>query len=199
MVVAKAGAAEKGLPLYAYLSELAGSKKPYVLPVPSMNVINGGAHAGNALAFQEFMILPTGAKNFEEAMKIGTEVYHNLKKVINAKYGIDATNVGDEGGFAPNVKSADEALDLLMEAISKAGHEGLVKIGIDPASSEFFKDGKYDLDFKSRTRTRASTSRASSSPSCTRATSRSIRLSLLRIRLIRMTGLPGRTCVLSRA
>ena len=199
MVVAKAGAAEKGLPLYAYLSELAGSKKPYVLPAPAMNVINGGSHAGNSLAFQEFMIVPTGAKNFEEAMKIGTEVYHNLKKVINAKYGIDATNVGDEGGFAPNVKSADEALDLLMEAISKAGHEGLVKIGIDPASSEFFKDGKYDLDFKSRTRTRASTSRASSSPSCTRATSRSIRLSLLRIRLIRMTGLPGRTCVLSRA
>ena len=148
MVVAKAGAAEKGLPLYAYLHELAGSKKPYVLPAPAMNVINGGSHAGNSLAFQEFMIVPTGAKNFEEAMKIGTEVYHNLKKVINAKYGIDATNVGDEGGFAPNVKSADEALDLLMEAISKAGYEGRVHISLDVASSEFYKDGKYDLDFK---------------------------------------------------
>lgn len=113
-----------------------------------MNVINGGSHAGNTLAFQEFMIVPTGAKTFTEAMQIGTEVYHNLKKVIKSKYGIDATNVGDEGGFAPNVKSADEALDLLIEAINKAGYEGRVKISLDVASSEFYKDGKYDLDFK---------------------------------------------------
>lgn len=148
MAVAKAGAAEKGVPLYVHLSELAGNKPPYVLPVPCMNVINGGSHAGNALAFQEFMILPTGAKDFEEAMQIGTETYHALKKVINKKYGIDATNVGDEGGFAPNVQGAEESLELLMEAIKSAGYEGQIKIALDVASSEFYKEGKYDLDFK---------------------------------------------------
>jgi enolase len=94
------------------------------------------------------MLLPTGATSFTEAMKIGTETYHTLKKVISAKYGIDAVNVGDEGGFAPNVSGADESLDLITEAIKKAGYEGKIKIGLDVASSEFFKDGKYDLDFK---------------------------------------------------
>jgi len=94
------------------------------------------------------MIVPTGAKSFTESVKIGTEVYHNLKKVINTKYGIDATNVGDEGGFAPNVQSADEALEILTEAIAKAGYEGQVHISLDVASSEFYKEGKYDLDFK---------------------------------------------------
>ncbi|WFD05009.1 phosphopyruvate hydratase [Malassezia vespertilionis] len=148
IAAAKAGAAELGVPLYAHLASLSGAKKPYVLPAPAMNVINGGSHAGNALAFQEFMIVPTGAKSFTEAMQMGTEVYHNLKTVIKAKYGIDATNVGDEGGFAPNVHSADEALDVLMEAIKKAGYEGKVNISLDVASSEFYKDGKYDLDFK---------------------------------------------------
>ena len=148
IAVAKAGAAEKGLELYQHLSALANTKEPYILPAPAMNVINGGSHAGNSLAFQEFMIVPTGAKTFTESMQIGTEVYHNLKKVIKAKYGIDATNVGDEGGFAPTVRSADEALDLLMEAIQKAGYEGRVNISLDVASSEFYKDGKYDLDFK---------------------------------------------------
>ncbi|KAL4403132.1 phosphopyruvate hydratase [Malassezia pachydermatis] len=148
IAVAKAGAGEKDLPLYKYLSDLSGTSAPYVLPAPAMNVINGGAHAGNPLAFQEFMIVPTGAKTFTESMQIGTEVYHTLKKVIKAKYGIDATNVGDEGGFAPNVHSADEALDLLMEAIKTAGYEGRVNISLDVASSEFYKDGKYDLDFK---------------------------------------------------
>ncbi|WFD32378.1 phosphopyruvate hydratase [Malassezia sp. CBS 17886] len=148
IAAAKAGAGEKGVPLYAYLAELANTKQPYVLPTPAMNVINGGSHAGNKLAFQEFMIVPTGAKTFTESIRIGTEVYHTLKKVIKDKYGIDATNVGDEGGFAPNVSSADEALDLLMVAIAKAGYEGRVKISLDVASSEFYKDGKYDLDFK---------------------------------------------------
>ncbi|WFD18837.1 phosphopyruvate hydratase [Malassezia caprae] len=148
IAVAKAAAGEKGVPLYKYLSELANTGKPYILPAPAMNVINGGSHAGNPLAFQEFMIVPTGAKSFTESMQIGTEVYHTLKKVIKAKYGIDATNVGDEGGFAPNVHSADDALDLLMEAIKKAGYEGRVNISLDVASSEFYKDGKYDLDFK---------------------------------------------------
>jgi enolase len=96
-----------------------------------MNVINGGSHAGNALAFQEFMILPTGATSFQHAMKMGTETYHALKSVIKTKYGIDATNVGDEGGFAPNVQGAEESLEILTEAIKKAGYEGQVKIALD--------------------------------------------------------------------
>lgn len=148
MAVAKAGAGEKDVPLYKYLSELANTSAPYILPAPAMNVINGGAHAGNALAFQEFMIVPTGAGSFTEAMQMGSDVYQTLKKVIKSKYGIDATNVGDEGGFAPNVHSADEALDLLMESIKTAGYEGRMNISLDVASSEFYKDGKYDLDFK---------------------------------------------------
>merc|ERR1712093_644040 len=123
-------------------------RPPFVLPVPAMNVINGGSHAGNALAFQEFMLLPTGAADFDEAMQMGTETYHTLKNVIKKKYGIDATNVGDEGGFAPNVQGAEESLEILTEAIAKAGYTGKVQIGLDVASSEFYKDGKYDLDFK---------------------------------------------------
>ncbi|KAM5539924.1 hypothetical protein V8D89_006427 [Ganoderma adspersum] len=148
IAVAEAGAAEKGVPLYQHLADLAGVKPPFVLPTPAFNVINGGSHAGNKLAFQEFMLLPTGATTFTEALKIGTETYHTLKKVISAKYGIDAVNVGDEGGFAPNVSGAEESLELLSEAIKKAGYEGKIKIALDVASSEFYKEGKYDLDFK---------------------------------------------------
>jgi enolase len=107
MAVCKAGAASKGMPLYKHIAELAGNPtdKMY-MPVPAFNVINGGSHAGNKLAMQEFMILPVGASSFTEAMKMGSEVYHNLKKVISKKYGQDACNVGDEGGFAPNVSAA---------------------------------------------------------------------------------------------
>ncbi|TIA68992.1 hypothetical protein E3P91_03831 [Wallemia ichthyophaga] len=148
MAAASAAALEKGVPLYKHLATLTGVKAPFVLPTPAFNVINGGSHAGNALAFQEFMILPTGASSFTEAMRIGSEAYQSLKKVIKAKYGIDATNVGDEGGFAPNVNGADEALDLLVTAIDKAGYTGKVSIALDVASSEFYKEGKYDLDFK---------------------------------------------------
>jgi enolase len=148
IAVAEAGAAEKGVPLYQHFADLAGHKGNFVLPTPCFNVINGGSHAGNKLAFQEFMLLPTGATSFTEAMKIGTETYHTLKKVISAKYGIDAINVGDEGGFAPNVSGAEESLELLSEAIKKAGYEGKIKIALDVASSEFYKEGKYDLDFK---------------------------------------------------
>ncbi|OUM62947.1 hypothetical protein PIROE2DRAFT_20728 [Piromyces sp. E2] len=148
LAVARAGAADKQVPLYQHLGELAGNKGPWILPVPSMNVLNGGSHAGNKLAMQEFMILPTGAKSFTEALKMGSEVYHSLKSVIKAKYGQDACNVGDEGGFAPNIQDNKEGLELLKEAIEKAGYTGKVKIGMDVASSEFYKDGKYDLDFK---------------------------------------------------
>jgi len=116
--------------------------------VPCLNVINGGSHAGNKLAMQEFMVLPTGATCFSEAMRMGSELYHHLKKLINKKYGLDATAVGDEGGFAPNFQDNREALELLVEAIKVSGYEGKIFIGMDIAASEFCKDGKYDLDFK---------------------------------------------------
>jgi len=109
---------------------------------------NGGSHAGNKLAMQEFMVLPTGATCFSEAMRMGSELYHHLKALIKKKYGLDATAVGDEGGFAPNFQNNGEALELLVEAIQKSGYEGKIKIGMDIAASEFFKNGKYDLDFK---------------------------------------------------
>ena len=147
LAVAKAGAAQKGVPLSRHLADLAGHEK-VVLPVPAFNVINGGSHAGNKLAMQEFMILPTGASSFKEAMRIGSEVYHTLKAVIKKKYGVDATNVGDEGGFAPNIQDNREGLELLKTAIAQAGYTDKVVIGMDVAASEFFKDGKYDLDFK---------------------------------------------------
>jgi len=147
LAVCKAGAAQKGVPLYKHIADLAGTGK-ICLPVPWMNVINGGSHAGNRLAMQEFMIGPVGAKTFKEAMQMGCEVYHNLKAVIKKKYGQDACNVGDEGGFAPNIQANDEGLKLLIEAIEKAGYTGKIKIGMDVAASEFCKDGKYDLDFK---------------------------------------------------
>mmetsp|Transcript_70222 Transcript_70222/g.146973 ORF Transcript_70222/g.146973 Transcript_70222/m.146973 type:complete len:862 (-) Transcript_70222:291-2876(-) len=149
MAVCRAGAAASGMPLYQYIAKLGGKPTDkMVMPVPAMNVINGGSHAGNRLACQEFMILPVGASTFKEAMIMGAEVYHNLKTVIKKKYGQDACNVGDEGGFAPSVQDNSEALDVLMEAIKQSGHEGKVKIGTDVAASEFYKDGKYDLDFK---------------------------------------------------
>lgn len=147
MAICKAGADAKGIPLYKHIAEIAGVTE-FVLPVPSFNVINGGKHAGNKLAMQEFMILPVGASNFREAMQMGSETYHALKKVIKEKYGQDAVNVGDEGGFAPNIQDNKEGLELLKIAIEKAGYTSKVKIGMDVAASEFFKDGKYDLDFK---------------------------------------------------
>lgn len=149
LAVCKAGASKKGKPLYQYIAELAG-KSTVILPVPAFNVINGGSHAGNALAMQEFMILPTGASSFTEAMRMGSETYHHLKAVIKKKYGQDACNVGDEGGFAPNILDNFEALNLLMEAIDKAGYTGKIQIGMDVAASEFCKDGKYDLNFKDK-------------------------------------------------
>uniref|UniRef100_A0A0E0QWR3 phosphopyruvate hydratase n=2 Tax=Oryza TaxID=4527 RepID=A0A0E0QWR3_ORYRU len=150
LAICKAGAIIKKIPLYQHIANLAGNKQ-LVLPVPAFNVINGGSHAGNKLAMQaEFMILPTGAASFKEAMKMGVEVYHNLKSVIKKKYGQDATNVGDEGGFAPNIQENKEGLELLKTAIEKAGYTGKVVIGMDVAASEFYndKDKTYDLNFK---------------------------------------------------
>jgi enolase len=150
LAVAKAGAAEKGVPLYAHVSDLAGTKKPYVLPVPFMNVLNGGSHAGGRLAMQEFMIVPSEAPTFSEAMRQGAEVYHALKGLAKKKYGQSAGNVGDEGGVAPDIQTAEEALDLITDAIEQAGYTGKIKIAMDVASSEFYKVDakKYDLDFK---------------------------------------------------
>ncbi|XP_022931709.1 enolase 1, chloroplastic [Cucurbita moschata] len=146
--VCRAGAGAKGLPLYRHIQELSDTKE-LVMPVPAFNVINGGSHAGNNLAMQEFMILPVGAASFAEALRMGSEVYHTLKGIIKAKYGQDACNVGDEGGFAPNVQDNREGLVLLTDAIEKAGYTGKIKIGMDVAASEFFtKDGRYDLNFK---------------------------------------------------
>jgi len=150
LAVSKAGAAAKGIPLYAHYAQLAGNgEEKYTMPVPCFNVINGGSHAGNKLAFQEYFVIPTGAKSFSEAMTIGCEVYHNLGKIIKAKFGGDATLIGDEGGFAPPCDNR-EGCELIMEAIKKAGYEGKCTIGLDVAASEFKVKGedKYDLDFK---------------------------------------------------
>ncbi len=135
------------MPLYRHIADLAGVKD-VIMPVPALNVINGGSHAGNKLAMQEFMVLPTGATCFSEAMRMGSELYHHLKSIIKKKYGLDATAVGDEGGFAPNFQNNGEALELLVEAIKKSGYEGKIQIGMDIAAAEFYKNGKYDLDFK---------------------------------------------------
>eukprot|EP00449_Zooxanthella_nutricula_P047461 CAMPEP_0198606050 /NCGR_PEP_ID=MMETSP1462-20131121/154697_1 /TAXON_ID=1333877 /ORGANISM="Brandtodinium nutriculum, Strain RCC3387" /LENGTH=1206 /DNA_ID=CAMNT_0044337853 /DNA_START=1 /DNA_END=3619 /DNA_ORIENTATION=+ len=151
MAVCRAGAASMQMPLYEYIANIAGRPTDkYMMPVPSFNVINGGSHAGNRLACQEFMILPVGASTFKEALIMGCEVYHTLKGVIKKKYGQDACNVGDEGGFAPSVQDNNEALDVLMEAIEKSGHKDKVVIGTDVAASEFYngETKKYDLDFK---------------------------------------------------
>ncbi|KAI1614259.1 enolase [Exophiala viscosa] len=150
LAVAKAGAAQKGVPLYAHVSDLAGTKKPYVLPVPFMNVLNGGSHAGGRLAFQEFMIVPDQAPTFSEGLRWGAETYQKLKALAKKRYGQSAGNVGDEGGVAPDIQTAEEALDLITDAIKEAGYEGKMNIAMDVASSEFYKEEekKYDLDFK---------------------------------------------------
>ena len=142
MAVARAAAEESGLPLYRYF----GGSGSMQMPVPMMNVINGGAHANNNLDLQEFMILPLGAPSFREALRWGAEVFHALKKIIDAK-GMP-TSVGDEGGFAPNVASHEAAIQLILEAVDKAGYTAgeQIAIGLDCAASEFYKDGQYHLD-----------------------------------------------------
>jgi enolase len=144
LATARAAAAGANLPLYRYLNGLAGAV-PMLMPVPMMNIINGGAHADNNIDFQEFMILPVGAPSFSEALRAGTEVFHALKKVLQ---GMKLnTAVGDEGGFAPDLKSNEEALQVILQGIEKAGYRpgADVALGIDAASSEFSKNGKYEL------------------------------------------------------
>ena len=142
LAVARAAAEDAGLPLYRYL----GGAGPMALPIPMMNVINGGEHANNSLNIQEFMIMPVGADSFREALRCGAEIFHNLKKLCDSK-GFPTT-VGDEGGFAPNLNSHEEALQLMVEATEKAGYKAGedVLFALDCASSEFYKDGKYHLE-----------------------------------------------------
>lgn len=148
LAVAKAAAQAAGLPLYRYV----GGANAHVLPVPMMNIINGGAHADNPIDFQEFMILPVGASSVREAVRYGSEVFHTLKKRLN--YAGHNTNVGDEGGFAPNLKNAQAALDFIMESIEKAGFKPGedIALGLDCAATEFFKDGNYVYEGERKTR-----------------------------------------------
>jgi enolase len=147
LAVARAAAVASGLPLYRYV----GGTSARMLPVPLMNIVNGGVHADNPIDFQEFMIMPVGALSFREGLRMGAEIFHTLKRALH-----DAghnTNVGDEGGFAPNLKSADEALSFVMRAIEKAGYRPGedVTLALDPASTEFFKKGKYVLEGEGKT------------------------------------------------
>jgi enolase len=150
MAVCRAAASEKNIPLYKYIKELSKDFTKDNLPHPSFNIINGGAHAGNALDIQEFMIIPQENLFFEN-LRIASEVYHNLKKILLEKHGKDSINVGDEGGFAPALNSAKESLDLIMLAIEKAGYTGKVKLALDCAASEFYKEGKYMYEGKEMT------------------------------------------------
>ena len=148
MSVARSAAASRAEPLFQYLAK----KKEYKLPIPMMNVINGGKHAGNNLAIQEFHIEPVGGKSFTESLRYGTEVYHSLKSILKEKYGASAINVGDEGGYAPPLDKTTDALDAILTAIKVAGYEeSQIKLGLDAASSSFYdsKTGTYQIDGKS--------------------------------------------------
>ncbi len=142
---AKAAAMEKKVPLYQHISELNGTAGQYSMPVPMMNIINGGEHADNNVDIQEFMVQPVGAPSFREALRMGAEIFHSLKKVLSAK-GLN-TAVGDEGGFAPNLASNEEALKVITQAVENAGYQmdKDVTLALDCASSEFYADGKYDM------------------------------------------------------
>jgi len=144
MAVCRAGAAANEKPLYEYIAELSGNKK-FVLPAPQLNVMNGGKHAGLEEDIQEQMIVPVSFNSFAESIQAGVETYHALKGILKKKFGAQATLLGDEGGFVPAVKSTEERLDLIEQAIKDAGYEGKIRIALDSASSEFFENGKYRL------------------------------------------------------
>ncbi|GGC85513.1 phosphopyruvate hydratase [Halopseudomonas salina] len=145
LAAAKAAAQAKGIPLYAHIADLNGTPGEYSMPVPMMNIINGGEHADNNVDIQEFMVQPVGAKSFADALRMGAEIFHHLKAVLKAR-GL-STSVGDEGGFAPNLASNEDALAAISEAVANAGYTlgDDVTLALDCASSEFYKDGKYDL------------------------------------------------------
>lgn len=142
--VAKAAASSLGIPLYRYLGGVSTSK----LPVPSFNVLNGGKHAGNQLSIQEFMIEPVGAKSFSDGLRMAAETYHSLGKILQGKYGVGATNVGFEGGYAPPLMKTRDALDAILSAIDAKGYSKEIKIGLDSAASSFYADGAYSIDGK---------------------------------------------------
>jgi enolase len=149
IAVVKAGAAAKKLPLYVYIGELFGVI-PHRLPVPMCNVINGGKHAGQENSIQEHMLMPTGAKSFSEGIRMVSESYHHLAKLLKGKFGAGGVLIGDEGGFAPpQLVDVNERFDLMLKAVENAGFEGLMHIALDPASSEFFNKGKYKIGKKS--------------------------------------------------
>jgi enolase len=150
LAVAKAAAAANDLPLYRYV----GGTSARLLPVPMMNIINGGAHADNPIDFQEFMIMPVGAPSFSDALRTGAEIFHTLRSAL--KQAGHNTNVGDEGGFAPNLPTAEAALDFVMQAIEKAGYKpgGDVMLALDCASTEFFKNGSYVYEGEGKTRSK---------------------------------------------
>lgn len=153
LAVARGGAEQSGVPLYHYIAQLAGKPTDkFVMPVPSLNIINGGAHAGNSLEMQEFMILPTGATSFKESIRTGVEVYHALAALLKKKFGQSAANVGDEGGFgAPQIRDENHTLEIIMEALKDSGHEGKVDIGLDVAASEFYDPVAKTYNFSQKT------------------------------------------------
>jgi enolase len=140
LAVAKAAAADAGMSVYRWI----GGADAHVLPVPMLNVINGGVHADNSIDFQEFMVVPAGAESFAEGLRIGAEVFHSLKALLHER-GL-STAVGDEGGFAPDLATADEAIAVILEAAERAGHRERVGIALDPAAAEFYKDGSYHVE-----------------------------------------------------
>nr|ADI48570.1 putative enolase [uncultured bacterium fss6] len=145
LAAAKAAASSKGMPLYAHIAEINGTAGEFSMPLPMMNILNGGEHADNNVDIQEFMIQPVGAQSFKEGLRMGAEIFHALKKVLQAR-GL-STAVGDEGGFAPNLASNEEALTVIVEAVEKAGYRmgDDVTLALDCAASEFYRDGKYNL------------------------------------------------------
>ncbi|MGB7545976.1 MAG: phosphopyruvate hydratase, partial [Methanothrix sp.] len=142
IAVAKAAAASAEMPLYKYL----GGVNTCRLPIPSFNVLNGGQHAGNDLSIQEFMILPTGARSFSEGLRMAVETYHALGKILRGKYGVGATNVGYEGGYAPPLVKTRDALDAIMSALDVSGYGEEIRIGLDSAASSFYMEGGYSVD-----------------------------------------------------
>ncbi|MCX6801171.1 MAG: phosphopyruvate hydratase [Candidatus Diapherotrites archaeon] len=147
LAAAKAGAAAENMELYDYISELS-SRNP-LMPVPALNIINGGKHAGNSLDFQEYQVLPVGFKSFKEAFSAGVEVFHQLKKNLEKNYGRSAINVGDEGGFAPQLRKVEEPIDEILKAVESVGYAKEMVIGLDVAASSFFMGGKYLIEKKS--------------------------------------------------
>ncbi len=145
MACCRLAAKEKQIPLYAHIASLYGTKKP-ILPVPAFNIINGGKHAGNRLDFQEYLLFPVGAKTFSEAMQIGAEVYHELRNLLEENFGKTATNVGDEGGFAPPMTCMLEPLDIIADAVQNLGYWKKVALGIDAAASTFYRNKKYYVE-----------------------------------------------------